>query len=228
MLRRQAPLLWLAIPTLSFLVRSGLMTRGLRGKKARRPTPDPVRSRPLPTFIPADFHIISKTFSGPVVFRFYAIFLRLIENFFSSILGLVLGVLLMYCRKKIGSTSSRYIRSIREDHRRVSMEGSPSGVSLPSPRPKSFTFTFFESSFQTAQLLASGVLRAPILSLPPCFRKAYKGDKWDGRLGRYGSYMSYRVTSLQQLTACSNLQRNWLSMGPAGKAGLGRGLSAER
>lgn len=81
---------------LSFLIRSDATTRVLRGKKVRRPMPDPVRSRPLPTFLPVSYSIILKTFSGSVALRFvscfYAVFLRLIGDICSSILGLVLGV----------------------------------------------------------------------------------------------------------------------------------------
>ena len=50
----------------------------------------------------------------------------------------------------------------------------PSGVFLSSLRPKSFTFTFLESSIQTVRLIASGVLRAAISSLPPHFQNGLK------------------------------------------------------
>lgn len=67
-----------------------------RRKVLRRPLPDPVRSRPLPTFPPVSYCIILKTFSGPVALRFvscfYADFLRPIGNICNLILGLVLGV----------------------------------------------------------------------------------------------------------------------------------------
>lgn len=41
---------------------------------------------------------------------------------------------------------------------------------LSCPSPKSFTFTFLESSFRTVRLLASGVVRARISSLSPRFQ----------------------------------------------------------
>jgi hypothetical protein len=41
---------------------------------------------------------------------------------------------------------------------------------LSCPSPKSFTFTFLESSYRTVRLLASGVVRARISSLSPRFQ----------------------------------------------------------
>ncbi len=56
---------------------------------------DPVRSRPLPTS--PQFHIHIENFLVvPLRFVFICGFLRLIKNFGSPVLGLVLGIFLMY------------------------------------------------------------------------------------------------------------------------------------
>lgn len=101
---------------------------------------------------------------------FYAIFLRLIGDICSSI---VLGVPLMYYSKKLSRLGANgFIRSIREDYHRVNAKA-PSGASLSSPRPKSHIYIsrILLSNRSTSR---SGVLRAPISSLPPRFQDGLK------------------------------------------------------
>jgi hypothetical protein len=77
----------------------------------------------------------------------------------------------MYCSKKKKLARLRVIEFVLFARITVTYHRVPaSGASLSSPRPKSFTFTFLESSFRTVRLLASGVVRAPVSLLPPRFK----------------------------------------------------------
>jgi hypothetical protein len=110
----------------------------------------------------------------------------------------------MYYSKKLARLRANEILFIREDYPRAAR--APSGVSLSS-RPKSFTFTFLESSFQIVRVLASGVLRAPMSSLPPCFQNR----PITGTTGTADSDIARGIyqpgVDETQLTARSSLQR---------------------
>jgi len=146
-------------------------------------------------------------------------FLRLIGNFCSSIIGLVLGVPLIYYSKNwldFEQMNSLYSRGLSP---RVNARA-PSGVSLSS-HLKSFTFTFLESSFRNVRLLASGILRAPISSLPPLFKTDPRGTTGtDIARGTPAWYEAQLATVLVQV-CLQQLPKAWQSAGKAGLSHLG-------